>query len=311
MNRDELMGGLCAMALCPEAAQRFANAAPVTAQAGQGTAPDGVVIIPLHGFMSNRERRTFFGAMGGNTSRTRLRIQQAAADGNVQAILLHVDSPGGAVEGVTEAAAAIRAARKLKPVVALVDTVAASAAYWLASQADYVIATPSAQVGSVGVFIHHESYAGMDERLGIAHTFVKAGRYKTEGNMYEPLSDDAAKHMQELVDDFYGQFTGDVAQGRKVSAAVVRGESYGEGRLFTARQALERKMVDAIGTGADAMRWAMAKAKGGASAAADELPVIDASAGGEPEPSAPSEPVADLPAAKVPVRARLSKFAFS
>jgi signal peptide peptidase SppA len=144
-------------------------------------------------------------------------------------------------------AAEIRAARGTKPIVAVANTEASSAAYWLASQADEFVSTRSGRVGSIGVFAAHEDESAKAEAEGIRTTLVSAGRYKTEGNPFEPLTDEAKAHMQSMVDEYYSMFVTDVAAGRGLTADAVR-SGYGEGREVTASTALEVGMIDRVAT---------------------------------------------------------------
>jgi capsid assembly protease len=133
---------------------------------------------------------------------------------------------------------------------------AASAAYWLAAQASRLLVMGSGQVGSIGVYGVHEDVSKAAERIGVKTTLVSAGKYKTEGNPWEPLSDPARADMQAKVDAHYRQFTDDVAFGRGVSpSAVVKG--YGEGRMLLARDAVKAGMVDALGGLDDVIRGVM------------------------------------------------------
>jgi signal peptide peptidase SppA len=168
-------------------------------------------------------------------------------DKDVSAIILDVASPGGMTDMISELATDIRQARGKKPIVAVANTKAASAAYWIASQADEVVVTPSGSVGSVGAFAAHDDLSGAMEKAGIKTTLVSAGKFKTEANPYEPLSDEARAMIQERVDDAYAMFTGDVAKGRRVPVDTVRG-GYGEGRMVSAKQAVKLGMADSIGT---------------------------------------------------------------
>jgi signal peptide peptidase SppA len=214
---------------------------------GQRSA-NAVQIIPLRGVLTPRP--SFFSLLfggGGGLETFRQDLRQAVDDEDVTAIVLDVDSPGGLVDLIPETAAEIRGARDVKPIVAVADTRAASAAYWLAAQASELVVTPSGEVGSIGVYLAHESYAKANEDFGVEVTYVWAGRYKTEGNPDEPLSDDAEAHMQESVDEAYGLFVDDVAAGRGVEASVVR-DGYGEGRVLPASMALEANMVDRVAT---------------------------------------------------------------
>jgi signal peptide peptidase SppA len=174
-------------------------------------------------------------------------LRAAVADPDVKAIVADVDSPGGSVFGMEELAATIRDLRGEKPMVAVANPVAASAAYWIASQFDEVIATPSAQVGSIGVVAVHRDMSGMNEKLGVKPTYITAGKYKAEGNSDTPLGDDAKQAMQRLADQYYGAFVESVAASRGVKAEAVR-DGYGEGRVLSARDARRERMIDGIAT---------------------------------------------------------------
>lgn len=214
-----------------------------------------VAVIPLLGFIQQRGGMfmDFFG--GTSTQALSAELRQAAADNSVRGIVLEVDSPGGEVSGVTEAASVIREVRAKKPVVAVASTLAASAAYWLASQADEVLVSPGGEVGSIGVYGIHVDLSAALEKEGVKATLVSAGKYKVEGNPFEPLGEDARAAMQEAVDRYYGMFVADVAKGRRASATAVRG-GFGEGRVVGAKQAVELGMADGIGTLDDALRRA-------------------------------------------------------
>lgn len=174
-------------------------------------------------------------------------LNDAAADETVGQILIELDSPGGSVYGVTETAKAIFQARQRKPVVAVANSLAASAAYWLGSQADEFFVTPGGEVGSIGVFATHEDVSDALSKAGINVTLISAGKYKTEGNAYGPLDRDARAHMQSRVSDYYGMFTRDVARGRAVTVDQVR-RDMGQGRLLGADAALAAGMIDGVQT---------------------------------------------------------------
>lgn len=174
-------------------------------------------------------------------------LNDALNDETVGQILIEIDSPGGSVYGVTEAAKAIFQARQRKPVVAVANSMAASAAYWLGSQADEFFVTPGGEVGSIGVFATHEDVSEALEKAGINVTLISAGKYKTEGNSYGPLDPEARANMQGRVSDYYGMFTRDVARGRSVTVDQVR-RDMGQGRLLGADAALAAGMVDGVMT---------------------------------------------------------------
>ena len=174
-------------------------------------------------------------------------VTALANNPDIETILLDIDSPGGVVTGTPEAADAIFAARKTTKVVALVNPLAASAAYYLASQASEIVAVPSGDVGSIGVFTLHTDCSVMFEEIGVKPTFIFAGKFKVEGNSFEPLSDTAREHFQQEIDKLYRQFLKAVARGRGVSVSEVEG-SFGRGRTVMAADAKRAGMIDRVAT---------------------------------------------------------------
>lgn len=209
-----------------------------------------IAVIPVRGVISNRASMIEDVSPGVGTSAERIErdIRAAYSDAEVKAIVLDVDSPGGAAAGTPELGAAIRSMRGGdKPIVAQVNALSASAAYWITSSTDEVIATPSSQIGSIGVITVHEEISQMLEAEGIRVSIIKAGEYKAEGNPVEPLSDEARAYVQSMVDKYYDMFLTAVAEGRVVSKATVRDE-YGKGRVMLAADALKAGMIDRVGT---------------------------------------------------------------
>ena len=168
-------------------------------------------------------------------------------DPEVRAIVLDVDSPGGQVAGIEGVSKQIYDARGSKPIVAVANHVMDSAAYWIGTAADEVVITPSGEVGSVGVFAVHEDFSGQLEQEGIKVTLIKEGKYKAEGNPWEPLSEEARAAIQVNVSEAYDAFITSVARNRGVKLTEVR-NGFGEGRTVGARQAVELGMADRIGT---------------------------------------------------------------
>jgi capsid assembly protease len=222
---------------------------------GRASTGNGVAVIPLKGVITPAPSlfAMLFGGGGGGLEEFVSDLSDAAADPDVKHIVLDVDSPGGLVDGVPEAAVEIRRARESKPIVAVSNTGMMSAAYWLASQAHEVVVTPSGEVGSIGVYQLHKDLSEAHAMRGIAPTLISAGRYKVEGNPYEPLSDEARQAAQDGVDDFYNMFTSDVAKGRGVAQSDVKA-GYGEGRALTAKRAVSAGLADRVATLADTVR---------------------------------------------------------
>lgn len=168
-------------------------------------------------------------------------------DPEIGTIIIDVDTPGGAVTGTAEAGDAVFAAREKKKVIALVNPLCASAGYWIASQATQIVAVPSADIGSIGVFMMHADCSVMMEQAGIKPTFIFAGEHKVDGNPYQPLSDDARANWQDEVDTIYAAFLAAVARGRGTTVADVKA-NFGQGRTLMAPAAKKVGMIDAVST---------------------------------------------------------------
>jgi signal peptide peptidase SppA len=212
-------------------------------------------VIPIVGPLVRRGG--FLAEMFGLASYAGIRNQlaQAVADPSVDRIVLYVDSPGGSCLGCEETATDIVGASRKKPVSAFVDGLCGSAAFWLASGASHVTASPSSEIGSVGVYALHVSMAGALEQAGIAPQYItsKVSPFKTEGNSFESLAPDAKARIQRDVDAIAAKFVGAVARGRGVSVETVRAD-FGKGRMLFAADAKAAKMIDAVGSIEDLLR---------------------------------------------------------
>ena len=204
-----------------------------------------VAVMPLFGVLA--QRMGMLEAMSGGTSTETFgkAFREAVADPEVSHIVLHIDSPGGDVFGTQELSQMIYDARGTKPITAVVDSMAASAAYWIASAADRVVVTPGGVVGSIGVLMAHTDTTEMEASLGIKTTIMRVPEAKAEGAGGESLTDDAKAHKMAMIAEYYGQFADTVARNRGVTRAVVDAR-YGQGRVVTAREALSAGMVDEI-----------------------------------------------------------------
>jgi signal peptide peptidase SppA len=206
-----------------------------------------VAVLPLYGVII--PKASLFSDVSGASSVEGFRrmFREALNDRDVSAIVIDVDSPGGQTDLITELCAEIRDARGEKPIVAVANTLCCSAAYWIASQADEVVGTPSAKVGSIGVFCVHDDISAMQEKAGVKTTLIYAGTHKVDGNPFEPLSDTARKDIQARVDAAYDLFVADIAAGRGVDESKIR-SGYGEGRVLDAKAALSEGMIDRLDT---------------------------------------------------------------
>jgi len=233
------------------------------ASRGVQRAPGMVAVLPITGVLQNRahEMMESSGVVGVNRLQSTFRA--LVNDPEVKAIVLDVNSPGGSVYGIAEFAQAIFESRDTKPVVAVANHLAASAALHIASAAGEFYVSPSAQVGSVGVLQMHQDVSVMAENEGVKTTFIHSGKYKVEGNPFEPLSEEARTHMQAECDKFYAMFAGDLARFRGVSRAHVEG-NFGQGRVLTAKDAVAAGMADGVRT----MEQVLAKLGAGSGAPA-------------------------------------------
>ena len=204
-----------------------------------------VAVVPVSGPMMSRDSliaRVF----GLPTSEGLARqVSGLASDPSIGAIVLDMDTPGGSVGGVKEAADVIAGLRGSKKVVAVSNHLMASAGYFVASGADEIIASPSSLTGSIGVISTHISIAKALEDSGVEVNIISAGDFKSEGNQFEPLSEEARGAMQALIDQFYDQFVTTVAKNRGAKPSDVRG-GFGRGRVLSAKDALAEGLVDRI-----------------------------------------------------------------
>lgn len=218
-----------------------AASAPAVRQSGS------IAILPLFGTITHRANMLSEFSGGTSTEKFAAQLRQVVSDPTVKAIVIDIDSPGGNVDGVDELSAEIFKARSQKPIVAVANSMAASAAFWIASAASEVVVIPSGLVGSIGVVAMHRDFSKQIENEGVKITLISAGRFKTEGNELEPLGDEAREAIQKLADHFMGMFVRAVARNRDVPINEVR-NGFGEGRLVTAKDAKSLGMIDRVET---------------------------------------------------------------
>jgi len=206
----------------------------------------GRATIKLHGIAEGGHPGLYsLLGMGFSTTAIEREISLALMDDSVDEVVLSLNTPGGSVEGIPELVNAIRAASRAKVLTAMVEYQACSAGFWVASACDRIIMSPSAEVGSIGVYMAHEDVSGAMAKAGVKNTYISAGRYKVEGRSDAPLAPDAQAFMQSNVDKVCAMFVQAVALGRGVTRAEVE-KNYGQGRSMGATAAKKAGMVDAI-----------------------------------------------------------------
>jgi capsid assembly protease len=219
-------------------------------QGQRGGAPDrggSIGVLPIYGVMAQRMNLITHASGGTSMEQVATDFRTMLADPSIKAIILDVDSPGGTVSGTTELATEIYNSRGVKPIIAQVNSTAASGAYWIASQADEIAVTPSGQAGSIGVYTVHEDISKALEQKGVKETIIKAGKYKMIAPESQPLSEEAHGIMQARVNESHAAFVKDVARGRGVARATVT-DRFGQGLMFGAQELLNRGMADRVAT---------------------------------------------------------------
>jgi len=207
---------------------------------------NGAALIPLHGVLA--QRMNLMTNMSGGTSTELFArdVQTAAADPAVKAIILLADTPGGTVAGTQSAAAAVRAARGAKPMATMVQDLMASAGVWIGSATGLVVlASGTAQVGSIGVVATHQDISQREQALGVKTTEIVAGRFKRAASQYGPLTETGEQMIQDQVDYLYSLFVNDQAVDRGVSVDKVLSDM-ADGRMFIGQQAIDAGLADQI-----------------------------------------------------------------
>lgn len=169
-------------------------------------------------------------------------IKQYKKNPSVRAIIIRVDSPGGAVVPSQEIYEEIKRTTKVKPVVVSMGSVAASGGYYISCPATKIIANPGTLTGSIGVLMELPNIKGLLDKVGIKAEVIKSGRYKDMTSPLKPLQSDEREVLQNLLDDVHTQFINAVAEGRKISLERVK--KIADGRVFTGIKAKEIGLVD-------------------------------------------------------------------
>lgn len=204
-----------------------------------------VALVSLHGVVVSRAPGWAEAYGYVNPQNFAAQVRGLADDSSVASIILSVDSPGGTVAGTIEAAEAVAYARTRKKVTAVVNDMACSAAFWIASQASEITITPTAMTGSIGVIITHADYSGMLGTVGIVVNYIRSAAKKALGQPYEPLSEDARAEFQATVDSIHAQFVQAVAKGRRKARAVVA-ESWATGEIWIGADAVTQGLADRV-----------------------------------------------------------------
>ncbi len=205
---------------------------------------NGVALIDVMGILAHRS-----GNMNPDSSaiqsyeRISEQLRAALSDQSITTILLQLDSPGGEVSGAFQLAEQIMQGRSVKPIHALANDIAASAAYLIGSAATTLTVSPTGQIGSIGVVLRHLDVSQAMEKEGVKITFIHAGAHKVDGNPYQPLPEAVKAQLQTDVNHYYDLFVQTVAKQRSLNPQQIKDT---EARMFIADEALHRGLVDAV-----------------------------------------------------------------
>lgn len=185
------------------------------------------------------------------------RLEKVKSSATVKGVILSIDSPGGTTAGGEAIFEAVRAIAAQKPVVAQVGTLAASAGYMIASASDHIVARQSSIVGSIGVLVQFPDFTGLMDKVGIKLEEVKSSPLKAEPSPFNTTTDEERTMIRSMILDSYDWFVGIVDDRRPLNRAEVL--RLADGSVFTGRQAVTNKLVDALGGEEEAVAWLKTK----------------------------------------------------
>jgi protease-4 len=186
-------------------------------------------------------------------------IDKFVDNDSIAAIVIRVDSPGGAVAPSQEIYEALRRAKKKKPLAVSMGTTAASGGYYIACGADTIFANPGTITGSIGVVSQLFNVSEVLDKVDIEVHTIRSGPNKASGSPFTEFTDEEREVFREMVDDIYDQFVEDVAESRGLPVDEVR--PLADGRVYTGRQAKKLDLVDRLGTLSDAVDFVAEKAE--------------------------------------------------
>src|SRR6516225_1763052 len=224
-----------------------------------------LVVLGLAGaaaFASNRSygfgvrpyiaRLTVSGLIRGDQNRVE-QLDRLARSTLARAVILHVDSPGGTTAGSEQLFTALSRLREKKPLVVVVDSLAASGGYITALSGDHIVAQQTSLVGSIGVLFQYPNVADLLDKLGVKVESVKSTPLKAAPDGFEPTSPEARAALHSIIQDSYGWFKGIVQDRRHLTDAQL--QTAADGRVFTGHQAVDLKLIDELGDERTALAW--------------------------------------------------------
>lgn len=181
-------------------------------------------------------------------------LKKLREEDTVKAIVIRIDSPGGAVGPSQEIFREIQKTIEFKKVIASMGTVAASGGYYIASAANGIVANPGSITGSLGVIMGYANFEQILKKIGLTPVVIKSGEYKDTGSPTRAMTTRERQLLQDFVNKIHNQFVQDVACGRKMATVDVA--KLADGRIFTGEEALELGLIDRLGNLEDSIEWA-------------------------------------------------------
>jgi protease-4 len=239
----------------------FEEPRPLKEKTVSGYGRDKVLLLDISGVILEGPHR-ILGLLKGVTSPARVKeeLEKAAKDRRIKAVVIKINSPGGTVAAsdvILHDLLAFKAERGV-PVVVCLQGLATSGGYYVAQAGDTIIAYPTCITGSIGVLAMKLNLRGLMDKVGVDDDMVKSGRWKDFWSPFRPASPKEKEMMQQVIDQFYRGFVDVVATGRNLSLKEARQAA--DGRIFTANQARDLKLVDQLGYLDDALDLAKTKA---------------------------------------------------
>lgn len=174
------------------------------------------------------------------------KIDSFSKNSDIKGLIIKINSPGGYPGSAQAIFNELKKFKKKKPIVAVVENICASGAYYIASAGNKIVCNPSSLIGGIGVFLELPNVKELLNSWKIKIRYIQSGAYKTSGSPFSELSEEEVAHLQNVSDDSYKQFVKDIASSRRISEKEY--EKWAEGKVFTGNQALTLKLVDNLGS---------------------------------------------------------------
>lgn len=229
-------------------------------ESGKGMGGGKIVIIPIEGMIINSRKAGLLTPGENPLSILAQQLKKAENDNSVKAVVLRLNSGGGTVTSSETIYDMVQKFRKKtgKPVIASVQEVAASGAYYIACGTDHIVAQPTSVVGSIGVIFTTFDVVGTMDKIGARTYTIKSGQLKDMGSPFKPLTPAEREVIQTLINEYFARFRTVVQNQRKLTADQTTAVT--DGRVFSGQQALDLKLIDRLGSLSDALDLARQKA---------------------------------------------------